>query len=890
MRGIVATRTPRGRCGRRALLGGLLLVALRCGVAPAQEPCTDEPGFSALACRAAELRAATEDLGADVTATAEGEQSAVAASDDLEAAVLELRSRADGIGARATAAAAACDRGVTERALAALDRMETRLPRLTQALDRVREGAAAHARAAANVETLVGLTGALTRATAARLRRHPCPELVEILRPADGERSAEHRLFFLIGIAAAADPQTLEVVLDGGQRPVPIAPMEVSATQAWGTVDCPSAGRWVMRVTVRDHLRAMADEERAVVHCGPVDRLALGPVVETLVTHDHAANALRLTPVRPLRSGVTYAVVATRGLRTEAGRRTRSEAAFRAAARATGSAKGPGRAGRGPRAVFVADALHARNPYPSERLVQPDGTIRIPDGFTARALVGEPRLDGVREFLRRLDGLVAEHAGFSPHAAAVLHFDDAIALRSARPEHVFIAEVVNPGAPDTNLPALLDALERDAGIAPSRVTVASVFAIEDVAAAITTIRAQIAARAAETAPQPDFAPADPGDDPPFGIFRPGDTGFEQFFPNGSPVTVGAVARGRFRSPEYRLRDASGRLRIATAYLDGSATPPSASIEFLLVLPAGPPPPGGFPLVIAQHGFCGDNTFALDIGRELTAAGLAVVGIPAPEHGSRGSCIEFFVFDDFNAFGANWQQASADLFQLVQLFRPGVDLDGDGASDLRAHGLGYLGVSMGGVIGAVFTAVEPEVAAVVLNVPGGRLAQFAGSVSSLAAPFLGRFAEEAGIPARTCGGSATAPACVPDSGCAGAEPCLFGADFVALLEAALPSFQALLDPGDGSAYAHLLRLAPRGGRPRAILVQEGVGDLVVANPLTEALARAIALPVNQPDRAALGVAGLWRFPPPAGHGILALAEVRAQAVRFLASGGTEIVAP
>jgi alpha-beta hydrolase superfamily lysophospholipase len=295
------------------------------------------------------------------------------------------------------------------------------------------------------------------------------------------------------------------------------------------------------------------------------------------------------------------------------------------------------------------------------------------------------------------------------------------------------------------------------------------------------------------------------------------------------------------------------------------------------------------VVIAQHGFCGDNAFVLDIGRELTAAGLAVVGIPAPQHGSRGSCIGFFDLDDFNAFGANWQQASVDLFQLVQLVTAGIDLDGDGERELRASDLGYLGVSMGGVIGAVFAAVEPQVTTVALNVPGGRLAQFAGSVSSLAAPFLGRFAEEAGIPPRTCGGAATARACARDADCGG-EPCLFGDDFVALLDAALPSFQAMLDPGDGSAYAHLLRLAPPGGRPKAVLVQEGIGDLVVANPLTEALARAIALPVNRPDRAALGVAGLWRFPPPAGHGILALAEVRAQAVSFLASGGTEIAAP
>jgi hypothetical protein len=73
----------------------------------------------------------------------------------------------------------------------------------------------------------------------------------------------------------------------------------------------------------------------------------------------------------------------------------------------------------------------------------------------------------------------------------------------------------------------------------------------------------------------------------------------------------------------------------------------------------------------------------------------------------------------------------------------------------------------------------------------------------------------------------------------------------------------------------------------VLVQEGIGDGIVANPLTEALARAIALPANRADEAAGGVAGLWRFPPPAGHGILGLPAVRAQAVRFLATAGTNL---
>ena len=200
------------------------------------------------------------------------------------------------------------------------------------------------------------------------------------------------------------------------------------------------------------------------------------------------------------------------------------------------------------------------------------------------------------------------------------------------------------------------------------------------------------------------------------------------------------------------------------------------------------------------------------------------------------------------------------------------------------------MSLGGVIGGVFAAVEPTIGATVLNVPGGQLAQFAGSTSSLAVPFLARFANEAGIPVRTCGGAPTAPACAADRDCVPDAACRFNADFELMLESALRNFQTQLDPGDGIGYARALRIAPGPGGPRPVLIQEGIGDVIVANPLTEALARGIGLPVGRAYRSLEGAAGLWRYPPPTGHGIFALPEVRAQAIAFLASGGTLLSAP
>jgi hypothetical protein len=61
---------------------------------------------------------------------------------------------------------------------------------------------------------------------------------------------------------------------------------------------------------------------------------------------------------------------------------------------------------------------------------------------------------------------------------------------------------------------------------------------------------------------------------------------------------------------------------------------------------------------------------------------------------------------------------ADLMQLVRVIEIGMDSDGDGVSDLNPSRIYYFGQSFGGMYGAAFLAVEPDVRVGVLNVPGG----------------------------------------------------------------------------------------------------------------------------------------------------------------------------
>jgi hypothetical protein len=294
--------------------------------------------------------------------------------------------------------------------------------------------------------------------------------------------------------------------------------------------------------------------------------------------------------------------------------------------------------------------------------VRGDGTVVIPDGFSARGLAPLPRLDGVRAFLHRLDQGSEEHHGFSPNTPVVVGFDDAVRLEEATAERVLLLEV----SPGTDLPALLDALERERGLDRRRVAVATLFPVEDLPGELATIREQLRSR---PVPAVDYTDPDPADGRAFGVFHPGDSAFAAFFGGNPPSPIGAMVRGSFLSPDYREAG-----RFPRRFLDGSATPPAMPIDFLLAIPARGTPP--YPVVVLQHGFGGDNTIVAQLGADFTAAGLAVIGIPAPEHGPRGNFLDFFDFDDFNAFGNNFRQASVDLLALTRVLGAGLDVDGD----------------------------------------------------------------------------------------------------------------------------------------------------------------------------------------------------------------------
>ena len=63
------------------------------------------------------------------------------------------------------------------------------------------------------------------------------------------------------------------------------------------------------------------------------------------------------------------------------------------------------------------------------------------------------------------------------------------------------------------------------------------------------------------------------------------------------------------------------------------------------------------------------------------------------------------------------QNAIDLMQLVRVIEVGMDVNGDGSPDLDPNRISYFGNSGGGIYGAVFLALEPNIYAAAAIYPG-----------------------------------------------------------------------------------------------------------------------------------------------------------------------------
>jgi hypothetical protein len=429
-----------------------------------------------------------------------------------------------------------------------------------------------------------------------------------------------------------------------------------------------------------------------------------------------------------------------------------------------------------------------------------------------------------------------------------------------------------------------------AGIVPlDQVVAASLFTTQSVTAVLEKIRDQI--KAATPAPA-DFAIGTNGERAVFplaeirsGVFtrqvgtapRPSSKWFstsDLIFDSLHVVeTVGTVASGRYRSPNY---ETEGGFIPSIGTLSGTpAVHGMNEVYFLLFLPAGPAPPRGWPVAIVGHGggAAAGYTSPAVVAAKFAQQGIATIAINAVGFfgGSLGTITLSLASGDSvtfpvggrgidqnrdGIFGAEegfsaaaprtligsrdgLTQTVADLMQLVRVIEVGIDVDGDSAADLDASRISYLGSSLGGSYGTDLAAVDPGVRASVLNVAGGpgihilRLSD---------RPFLGRLLASR-VPSLLNGGPDPLTPTNPfpfneNLPLRNQPPVLNDIPGAIEIQELIARVEWAMQSSNPVAYApHLRRNPLSGGAARPVLFSFAKGDKNVPNPTTSAILRA-----------------------------------------------------
>jgi len=338
----------------------------------------------------------------------------------------------------------------------------------------------------------------------------------------------------------------------------------------------------------------------------------------------------------------------------------------------------------------------------------------------------------------------------------------------------------------------LDELER-IGVARERVAALAVFTTEDVTADVLAARAAVQEGPTPAVPNVtlgfrrgsalDDLLGDPSEDRP-GIDVPpreGSGGTRSIVHR----SIAEVIRGEFMAP--RLVEGSGT-EIGVVRRDAAGrivAGPREAVPFVLTIPATGDRTN-LPVVIAHHGFNASRVTGFATAETAARAGVAVLAIDAFQHGDRAVSAR----DEVNAmrggipgadgfaetepldvsgrvFGvlgtapglagftgyphATLLQFAADVFSAVRLVREG-EL-ARGATYIAAapettigfdpDRIGFLGNSLGAVVGASVLVAEPDVRAAVQNVPPGSVVEtlaespeFRPLVEAIFLPLLG----------------------------------------------------------------------------------------------------------------------------------------------------------
>jgi dienelactone hydrolase len=267
---------------------------------------------------------------------------------------------------------------------------------------------------------------------------------------------------------------------------------------------------------------------------------------------------------------------------------------------------------------------------------------------------------------------------------------------------------------------------------------------------------------------------------------------------------------------------------------GSTTRTTVPVSFWL--PDGVEDP---PLVVYGHGLGQRREDGDEVADLLLPLGIALVGADALYHGDHptsdgtsdptaflGLQIEGGIAFDLKRLRSAFDQSNLDRRQLLTLLTAAPDVDGDGTPEFDPTRIGYVGISLGGILGSGLFALSDELDVGVFAIAGGNLSTIVRDTEAVAA-FRPLFVQLAG-----------------------------GEEQLAMTFSLL---QTAIDPSDPTLYAtSVLRDRASGPAPH-LLVPVATGDEVVPFAAGRALARALGVPHVPP--VVVPVPGLETTDPP-----------------------------
>jgi hypothetical protein len=185
-----------------------------------------------------------------------------------------------------------------------------------------------------------------------------------------------------------------------------------------------------------------------------------------------------------------------------------------------------------------------------------------------------------------------------------------------------------------------------------------------------------------------------------------------------------------------------------------------------------------------------------------------------------------------------RQTVVELMQLVRVIETGgMDVDGDGSTDLDGSRIYYFGQSFGGIYGTKFLAVEPSVRVGVPNVPGGPIIEIA-RLSPVFRPLI-----TAALGGRTPSLLNALPMTPPLFGfnenipLRNLPPVTNTVVGAMEIQQVIENTEWVSQSGNPVAYASHIRKDPLEDVPeKAVIIQFAKGDQTVPNPTATAILR------------------------------------------------------